>query len=81
MPDAVSHGRVAHLLCEAAVRMGADAGRMEIPFTQQQIADITSQTSVHVNRVLMNMERDGLFNRHGRKIIFRLGCALPRPKL
>src|SRR6266567_2426019 len=44
-----STARVAHLLCETAARMHVHATRMMNPFTQQQIADITGQTSVNVN--------------------------------
>jgi CRP-like cAMP-binding protein len=40
------------------------------PFTQQQIAEITGQTSVNVNRVLADMERQGLIKRKGRDIEF-----------
>ena len=66
-----STARVAHLLCETAVRMRVDSGsRMTNPFTQQQIADITGQTSVNVNRVLADMERQGLIRRTGREIEF-----------
>jgi len=65
-----STGRVAHLLCETAVRMRSDDERMVNPFTQQQIADITGQTSVNVNRVLADMERQGLIKRKGRDIEF-----------
>ena len=65
-----STARVAHLLCETAVRMHADDGHMLNPFTQQQIADITGQTSVNVNRVLADMERQGLIKRKGREIEF-----------
>ena len=65
-----STARVAHLLCETAVRMNAGEGRLTNPFTQQQIADITGQTSVNVNRVLGNMERQGLIRRKGRHIEF-----------
>ena len=65
-----STGRVAHLLCETAVRMRIADGSMMNPFTQQQIADITGQTSVNVNRVLADMERQGLIKRHGREIEF-----------
>ena len=39
------------------------------PFTQQQIADITGQTSVNVNRVLADMERQGMIRRKGRGAI------------
>lgn len=65
-----STARVAHLLCETAARMRNDAARMTNPFTQQQIADITGQTSVNVNRVLADMERQGLIKRRGREIEF-----------
>ena len=40
------------------------------PFTQQQIADITGQTSVNVNRVFADLERQGLIKRRGREIMF-----------
>lgn len=67
-----STARVAHLLCETAYRIGLDADyeSMANPFTQQQIADITGQTSVNVNRVFADLERQGLITRHGREIKF-----------
>ena len=65
-----SVGRVAHLLCETAARMHIHNGHMTMPFTQQQIADITGQTSVNVNRVLADMERQGLIRRSGRELKF-----------
>jgi CRP-like cAMP-binding protein len=68
-----SVARVAHLLCETAVRSGIDIENdmMINPFTQQQIADITGQTSVNVNRVFADLERQGLIERAGREIAFR----------
>ena len=65
-----SPARVAHLLCETAFRMHVHASKMQNPFTQQQIADITGQTSVNVNRVFAEMERQGLIKRSGREIQF-----------
>ena len=65
-----STARVAHLLCETAERMHVANGHLNNPFTQQQIADITGQTSVNVNRVLADMERQGLIRRKGREIEF-----------
>jgi CRP-like cAMP-binding protein len=67
-----STARVAHLLCETATRSGIDVGQepMVNPFTQQQIADITGQTSVNVNRVFADLERQGLIERSGREIAF-----------
>jgi CRP-like cAMP-binding protein len=79
-----STARVAHLLCETAVRMHAENSQMQIPFTQQQIADITGQTSVNVNRVLADLERQGLIRRKGRDVEFpdwrefrRVACFEP----
>lgn len=67
-----STARVAHLLCETAERMGINARHESMinPFTQQQIADITGQTSVNVNRVFADLERQGLIKRRGREIQF-----------
>lgn len=65
-----SVARVAHLLCETAVRLHVNNRHMMNPFTQQQIADITGQTSVNVNRVMADMERQGLIRRKGREIEF-----------
>ena len=75
-----STARVAHLLCETVERSGIDAtsdGLMN-PFTQQQIADITGQTSVNVNRVLADLERQGLIRRNGRKIRFEDWAEMQR---
>jgi CRP-like cAMP-binding protein len=43
---------------------------MEVPFTQNQIADMTGQTSVNVNRVFGELEDRGLIRRRGRVIDF-----------
>ena len=68
-----STARVAHLLCETATRTGIDVDHEALinPFTQQQIADITGQTSVNVNRVFADLERQGLIKRDGRQILFQ----------
>lgn len=75
-----STARVAHLLCETAMRSGVDVEQepMVNPFTQQQIADITGQTSVNVNRVFADLERQGLIERTGREIAFRDWSELRR---
>ena len=51
--------------------MHGDQRHLQIPFTQQQIADITGQTSVNVNRVMADLQRQGLIDRRGREIRFR----------
>lgn len=59
--------RIAHLLCEFSLRLkvaglGRDEG-YELPMTQEQLADATGLTSVHVNRTMKSLERDGLIER------------------
>lgn len=67
-----ARARIAHILCEFAVRLesrglAADQG-FELPMTQEQLADATGLTSVHVNRVLKVLEADGLITRKRRNI-------------
>ncbi len=69
-----ARARIAHVLCEFAVRLESrglltDHG-FELPMTQEQLADATGLTSVHVNRVLKGLEGDGLINRRRRHIHF-----------
>jgi CRP-like cAMP-binding protein len=63
--------RIAHLLCEIVVRVRAQgiySGAFELPFTQEQIADATGLTSVHVNRILRQLTTEGAICRDGRMI-------------
>lgn len=67
-----SISRIAHLLCEFALRLEA-AGlardrRYDMPMTQEQIADCTGLTPVHVNRVLKELGRLGLIDRKKRAV-------------
>lgn len=67
-----AQARIAHLLCEMALRLevaglGSRAGFM-MPMTQEQIADAVSLTPVHVNRVLKVLDREKLIVRDGRRI-------------
>lgn len=59
--------RIAHLLCEFGVRLEmlglGDRCSFELPMTQEQLADATGLTSVHVNRSLMELEARGLITR------------------
>lgn len=70
-----ARARVAHLLCEFALRMqaaGIDAGDgYELPMTQEQIGDAVGLTSVHVNRTLKSLEADGLIRRNKRYLSFK----------
>lgn len=55
--------RMAHLLCEVAVRTGDDrTPQLCYPFsaTQAHLGDMTGLTAVHVNRMLKALRDDGL---------------------
>jgi CRP-like cAMP-binding protein len=59
--------RVAHLLCEFALRLkvaglGGEEG-YQLPMTQEQLGDATGLTSVHVNRTIKQLEAEGLIDR------------------
>jgi CRP-like cAMP-binding protein len=59
--------RVAHLLCEFSLRLKVagltERTDYEMPMTQEQLADATGLTSVHVNRTIKKLEADGLIER------------------
>lgn len=64
--------RVAHMLCEFALRcQNAGLGtpeRLHVPFTQEEIADATGLTAIHVNRMLRSLTEDGLIKRTGHEL-------------
>ncbi|WP_244647029.1 Crp/Fnr family transcriptional regulator [Sphingomonas sp. CFBP 8760] len=61
-----AHQRVAHLLCELALRQEAaglaESPSYKLPMTQEQIGDATGLTGVHVNRTMQRMRREGLIH-------------------
>jgi CRP-like cAMP-binding protein len=67
-----SRARIAHLLCELVLRFekigaGYD-GRFDFPLTQEQLADATGLTSVHTNRTLQSLRKDGLIRLDARSL-------------
>jgi CRP-like cAMP-binding protein len=64
--------RIAHFLCETYSRARAcglaRGNACEFPLTQQDIAGVTGLTSVHVNRTLQQMRKEGLIELHGRRL-------------
>jgi len=56
-----------HLLCEFARRLAAvglaESAGYELPMTQEQLADALGITPVHVNRILKELDREGLIVR------------------
>jgi CRP-like cAMP-binding protein len=59
-----ARARIAHVLCEMAVRLGVAPAKGEImfpfPVTQTQLGDVTGLTAVHVNRMIQSLRREGL---------------------
>lgn len=67
-----AHTRIAHLLCELAVRArGLDANNFDLPLTQKHLADALGLTSVHVNRTMQQLRSEGL--------IATVGCSISFP--
>ena len=62
-----AHTRIAHLLCEFSLRLKVaglgEATDYELPMTQEQIADCTGLTPVHVNRMMKRLEQEKLITR------------------
>lgn len=67
-----SRTRLAHLLCEFALRLEAvglaEENDYELPMTQEQLADATGLTPVHVNRMLKSLDAAGLVEREKRRV-------------
>jgi CRP-like cAMP-binding protein len=65
-----AHQRIAHLFCEIHVRLKAvglaDDKGFDLPITQAEIADSLGLSTVHVNRVLQELRREGLIQSRGK---------------
>ncbi len=67
-----AQARLAHLFCELGVRM-EQAGlgthdRYPLPLSQEQLADATGLTSVHVNRTLRSLREAGVMAFRGQLV-------------
>lgn len=84
--DAAS--RVAHLFCEFRERGGLAEPNAGLPLTQQQIASITGQTPINVNRIMRDFQRAGYLTRERSRVsvldwsgleqVASFNCARPR---
>lgn len=67
-----ARARLAHILCEFGARLNAaglgEKCAYELPMSQEQLGDCTGLTSVHVNRMLRALEKDGLISRTSRAV-------------
>jgi CRP-like cAMP-binding protein len=68
-----AYARAAHLLCELYTRMRAVGltrdGNLELPVTQEELADAMGLSTVHVNRTLQQLRGEKLITQGGRKVI------------
>ena len=66
-----SYTRLAHILCEFALRLElaglGEQSDYELPMTQEELADAVGLTSVHVNRTLKALDKDGLISRRSNR--------------
>jgi CRP-like cAMP-binding protein len=63
--------RLAHLLCELSVRVGAESNgesRFAFPLRQEHIADALGLTAVHVNRTMRQLRTEGLIKIENRTL-------------
>jgi len=64
--------RLAHLFCELFIRLNgvglASSASCDLPPTQEQMADATGLSAVHVNRTLQEMREQGLITLTGRTL-------------
>lgn len=67
-----AYARLAHLICEVAVRSaaaGLSRGSVfSFPVTQIELAEATGLSAVHVNRTLQRLRRDGYLTMHGDEV-------------
>lgn len=64
-----AYQRIAHLMCEMHARMKmiglVTDGQFDLPMTQDELADATALTPVHVNRTLQRLRNEGLISFRG----------------
>jgi len=67
-----AHERLAHILLELYLRLElvgeANADAFTLPLTQEHLADLLGLTSIHVNRVLRRLKKEGLVATEARTI-------------
>lgn len=71
--------RLSHFFCEMSVRLGAighvnEDGSFDLPLNQVALADTTGLTTVHINRTLQRLRKDGLIELRRHRLM------IPDPK-
>lgn len=77
-----AYERMAHLFCEVFLRLRAvgqvDGDTCDLPLTQMDLGDLMGLSTVHVNRVLQQLRRDGLIALKGSQLTIRDVALLSR---
>ncbi len=77
-----AYERMAHLFCEVFLRLQAvgqtDGLTCELPLTQMDLGDLMGLSTVHVNRVLQQLRRDGIIALKGSQLSIRDIAVLAR---
>src|SRR6187402_2632167 len=67
-----AYERIAHLFCEMWTRMRqvglAEEQSFHLPLTQEGLGDTVGLTSVHVNRIIQRMRKEGLITLRGKQL-------------
>lgn len=75
-----AYGRIAHLLCELFMRIKAigltDTNSFDMPVTQEQLADATGLSAVHVSRTLTDLRDNGLISTPKGRVLIKEWDAL-----
>ncbi|RYB04717.1 Crp/Fnr family transcriptional regulator [Lichenibacterium ramalinae] len=70
-----AYERMAHLFCEVFLRLRAvgqaEGESCDLPLTQMDLGDLMGLSTVHVNRVLQQLRRDGLIALKGSQLTIR----------
>ncbi len=70
--SADAHRHIAFIICELYVRLEsvgqARDNEMDFPLTQEELGEVCGITSIHVNRVLQELRREGLIVTTGRRM-------------
>ena len=68
-----ARARLGHLFCEFALRLDAvglgQRSSYELPMTQEELAEATGLTPVHVNRTIRQLQAEGLIERSSARSI------------
>ncbi len=68
-----AHQRIAHLICEVYTRLRSldliPDRVFDLPVTQAELGDALGLSTVHVNRVLQDLRRNGLITSKGRRLL------------